>query len=599
MDNNIPESVITKLKNNRVRGCDSILEGIIENNKLLMNINGQISVYSEDSSTQNNRIFQVGFSDELPFKYSYYVVVIIKVSKTVKIPGQTRRQKRIINKKCTYFFNIIRNSEKVELVPGEYLKPVNKIQNVFRSARKNPKTPLGKYYQQKKNKKMLNEELKIVPPMGIFPGGIDFQEAEQRYYSQFGKGKCKPSNTKLYSRIKQKVKKRVKRWPSAYASGQLVQEYKRKGGKYSCNKFGSLNRWFDEKWIDVCTGKKCGRGTSSKRKYPYCRPSKRISSKTPRTVRELSRSEIKRRCAKKRKLKGKRMNNFGKNQIKKYYSIPKGKYPSFIKTLKGVSGRTKTDKMRNVKKVLSNCRKYGISLYKRNGKTFKEYRSLVSSCNRGQIKDNLVSATNSIQVLQQDKENLENELINERRVLQTNTERIEVLQNELEYSNRRRDELQNQLLRERENNETNTERVYSLFSELKESVSTINKLENELIQERESVQEGTTRINEIRVLLGNLNNEYIQLRNTFEKRNNEINEAMVLMKRKYSELVQTKIDDSIKCKKDKESIIREARKNKQLVVNLKNKLDLLTTESAQRNELRERMFRTMRSMRPD
>ena len=45
----------------------------------------------------------------------------------------------------------------------------------------------------------------------------------------------------------------------------------------------SLKRWFDEKWVDVKTGKKCGRGANEKgRPYPACRPSKRISKKTPK-----------------------------------------------------------------------------------------------------------------------------------------------------------------------------------------------------------------------------------------------------------------------------------------------------------------------------
>ncbi len=54
----------------------------------------------------------------------------------------------------------------------------------------------------------------------------------------------------------------------------------------------SLKRWFDEKWVDVKTGKPCGRQKGEKRKgYPACRPSKRISSKTPKTTKEMSSSE--------------------------------------------------------------------------------------------------------------------------------------------------------------------------------------------------------------------------------------------------------------------------------------------------------------------
>ena len=43
----------------------------------------------------------------------------------------------------------------------------------------------------------------------------------------------KPVNKALYAKAKAKVKARVAKWPSAYASGQLVQEYKRMGGKYA------------------------------------------------------------------------------------------------------------------------------------------------------------------------------------------------------------------------------------------------------------------------------------------------------------------------------------------------------------------------------
>ena len=54
---------------------------------------------------------------------------------------------------------------------------------------------------------------------------------------------------------------------------------------------GGLTRWFKEKWVDVKTGKPCGRQKGEKRGYPACRPSKRISSKTPKTASEMSASE--------------------------------------------------------------------------------------------------------------------------------------------------------------------------------------------------------------------------------------------------------------------------------------------------------------------
>ena len=54
---------------------------------------------------------------------------------------------------------------------------------------------------------------------------------------------------------------------------------------------GGLTRWFKEKWVDVKTGKPCGRSKGESRAYPACRPSKRVSSKTPKTASEMSASE--------------------------------------------------------------------------------------------------------------------------------------------------------------------------------------------------------------------------------------------------------------------------------------------------------------------
>lgn len=139
----------------------------------------------------------------------------------------------------------------------------------------------------------------------------------------------KPVDKKLYAKAKSTVKKRFKgRW-SAYASGQLVAEYKRlfakkygkskspyKGKKSS----GKLKRWYDEDWRNVCkktkSGKyaKCGRKKSSMKAkdYPYCRPMKRVTSGTPKTIGEMSKEELRNMCKKKkssmRKSRGKQTN---------------------------------------------------------------------------------------------------------------------------------------------------------------------------------------------------------------------------------------------------------------------------------------------------
>ncbi len=54
---------------------------------------------------------------------------------------------------------------------------------------------------------------------------------------------------------------------------------------------GGLTRWLEEKWVDVKTGKPCGRQKGEKRGYPACRPTKRVSNKTPKTVGEMTASE--------------------------------------------------------------------------------------------------------------------------------------------------------------------------------------------------------------------------------------------------------------------------------------------------------------------
>jgi hypothetical protein len=64
----------------------------------------------------------------------------------------------------------------------------------------------------------------------------------------------------------------------------------------------ALKRWFKEKWIDVRTGKPCGRRKGDGRGVPYCRPSKRVSSKTPKTSGEMSAAEKRKKIAEKKRL---------------------------------------------------------------------------------------------------------------------------------------------------------------------------------------------------------------------------------------------------------------------------------------------------------
>jgi hypothetical protein len=79
----------------------------------------------------------------------------------------------------------------------------------------------------------------------------------------------------------------------------------------------NLNRWFKEKWVDVSRKDKdgkhppCGRSKASKssKGYPKCRPSVKVSSKTPKTSGSMSegqkRAATKRKRAKKQGVGGK------------------------------------------------------------------------------------------------------------------------------------------------------------------------------------------------------------------------------------------------------------------------------------------------------
>jgi hypothetical protein len=67
-------------------------------------------------------------------------------------------------------------------------------------------------------------------------------------------------------------------------------------------KGAALKRWFQEDWKDVRTGKACGRQEGEKRGTPYCRPTKRVSDKTPKTSSEMTTSEKRKRITQKKQL---------------------------------------------------------------------------------------------------------------------------------------------------------------------------------------------------------------------------------------------------------------------------------------------------------
>ena len=106
-----------------------------------------------------------------------------------------------------------------------------------------------------------------------------------------------------------KVKAQYDVFPSARASQAIAKCRKASGSINKSEKGTSLKRWEKEKWVDTKTGKSCGAGG----KNEYCRPSKRVSSKTPVTKSEMSKSLLSKKKAEKSKVgMGKRVKSIKK-----------------------------------------------------------------------------------------------------------------------------------------------------------------------------------------------------------------------------------------------------------------------------------------------
>ena len=125
----------------------------------------------------------------------------------------------------------------------------------------------------------------------------------------------KPLDPALYEEVRESVKSRVKVWPSAYASAQVVQEYKRRGGRYAGKKptKSGLPKWFKEDWVDLSRPlkkggfAKCGRPTTGmsqaefKRTYPKCVPASKAARMSPA---EIKSAVARKRAAEKKKPRG-------------------------------------------------------------------------------------------------------------------------------------------------------------------------------------------------------------------------------------------------------------------------------------------------------
>jgi hypothetical protein len=85
-----------------------------------------------------------------------------------------------------------------------------------------------------------------------------------------------------------KVKASYSVFPSARASQAIAKCRKQSGSVRRTESGTALKRWQAEKWVDTRTGNACGAGG----KNEYCRPTKRVSSKTPTTKAEISASKL-------------------------------------------------------------------------------------------------------------------------------------------------------------------------------------------------------------------------------------------------------------------------------------------------------------------
>jgi hypothetical protein len=59
------------------------------------------------------------------------------------------------------------------------------------------------------------------------------QKKKDKFKNIISDKKGKPSDKELYARVIADAKKKFEVYPSAYANGWVVQEYKRRGGKYN------------------------------------------------------------------------------------------------------------------------------------------------------------------------------------------------------------------------------------------------------------------------------------------------------------------------------------------------------------------------------
>jgi hypothetical protein len=97
-----------------------------------------------------------------------------------------------------------------------------------------------------------------------------------------------------------KIRRTYAVFPSARASQAIAKCRKERGEVRRTTEGQSLRDWGSEEWVQQY-GQPCGTVRKGG-KTPYCRPSRRVSADTPKTVGELSKSQLARKRAEKKKV---------------------------------------------------------------------------------------------------------------------------------------------------------------------------------------------------------------------------------------------------------------------------------------------------------
>lgn len=141
------------------------------------------------------------------------------------------------------------------------------------------------------------------------------------------------------------VKARYDVFPSARASQAIAKCRKSKGAVRKTSKGTSLKRWQKEKWTDTKTGKACGAGGSNE----YCRPKKRVSQKTPKTIGEISKSKLAAKKAEKSRVgMGNRVTSLSALDVLLEFSRDEEWHQSFSKLIKGRQSKEAKEKLRAI-----------------------------------------------------------------------------------------------------------------------------------------------------------------------------------------------------------------------------------------------------------